>query len=64
MLKIAISDKSWPELGIQCRVDLGAVIVAACVKKIRLQHLVIGSYLPAFIIVRQLVYSQAINKTT
>jgi hypothetical protein len=66
MLEIAVSDEGWPELGIQCRVDLGAVAgaVAARVKKIRLQHLVEGSYSPASIIIGQLAYGQAINKTT
>jgi superfamily II DNA helicase RecQ len=65
LLEIAVSDQGWPELELQSRIEIGAVAgaVAARVRKIRLDHLVEGSFSPASSILTQLAFGQAINST-
>jgi len=64
MLEVAVSEKGWPELGLQSRKEIGAVAgaVAGRIHELRRGHLCEGSFSPASSILSQLARGQAINR--
>jgi superfamily II DNA helicase RecQ len=66
MLEVAVSEKGWPELGLQSRKEIGAVAgaVAERIHQLRRAHLCEGSFSPASSILSQLARGQALNRVT
>lgn len=64
MLEVAVSEKGWPELGLQSRKEIGAVAgaVAERIHQLRRDQLCEGSFSPASSILSQLARGQAINR--
>jgi hypothetical protein len=64
MLEVAVSEKGWPELGLQSRKEIGAVAgaVAERIHEFRKNHLCEGSFSPASSILSQLAFGQKQNR--
>ena len=64
MLEVAVSEKGWPELGLQSQKEIEAVAEAVTDRIHQLQrgHLCEGSFSPASSILSQLARGQAINR--
>ncbi len=66
MLKVAVSEKGWPELGLKSRKEIGAVAGAVVerIHELQRNHLYKGSFSPILSILLQLIHRQAINRVT